>query len=202
MICHSKCGKKTAPNFLRKDACWHVKEELYQLSAAGEDVVDGVMAVDASLSILQGEEKNLQDNRPCSFNIVLDNVDLKLLASDMTSSNQNKDLHWCNHNAYLDRVNPTHLLDNDPVADLRDVSNSTFLPSLTDQNSLLSDFTVSIGRVLVENLSALEIFKDVVPLHIRHKFSDELQKKTETKFFLKKNRLIIFHVNIYYYHYN
>ena len=39
------------------------KEELDHLSAAGEDVVDGVMAVDASLSILQDEEKNLQDNR-------------------------------------------------------------------------------------------------------------------------------------------
>ena len=123
------------------------KEELDQLSATGEDVVDGIRAVDASLSVLQDEEKNLHENRPYSFNIVLDNVDLKLLASDMTSSNQNKDLHWCNHNAYLDRVNPTHLLDNGPVADLHDVPNSTFLPSLTDQNSILSDFTVLIGRV-------------------------------------------------------
>ena len=187
MICHSKCGKKTAPNFLRKAAYCHVKEEIWQQekrSLTSSLPQDGVMAVDASLSILQDEEKNLQDNRPCSFNIVLDNVDLKLLASDMTSSNQNKDLHWCNHIAYLDRVNPTHLLDNGPVADLHGVPNSTFLPSLTDQNSLLSDFTVLIGRVLVENLPAFEIFKDVVPLHIRHKFSDELQKKTETVSFL------------------
>ena len=163
------------------------KEELVQLSAAREDVVDGVMAVDASLSILQDEEKNLHENRPCNFSIVLNNVDLKLLASDMTSSNQNKDLHWCNHNAYLDRVNPTHLLDDGPVADLHDVPNSTFLPSMTDQNSLLSDFIVLIGRVLVENMPASELFKDVVPLHIRHKYSDELQKKTETLSFFKKN---------------
>ena len=29
-------------------------------------------------------------------------------------------------------------------------------------------------------MPAFEIFKDVVPLHIRHKYSDDLQKKTET----------------------
>ena len=186
MICHSKCGKKATPNFLRKAAYWHVKEEIWKqekkslTSSLPQRSVDGVMAVDATLSILQDEEKNLQENRSCNFNIVLDNVELKLLASDMTSSNQNKDQHWCNHNAYLDRVYPTHLLYNGPVANSHDVPNSTFLPSLTDQNSLLSDFTVLIGRVLVENLLAFEIFKDVVLLHIRHKFSDELQKKTET----------------------
>ena len=110
-------------------------------------------------------------------------MDLKLLASDMTSSNQNKDLHWYNHNAYLDRVNPTNSLDHGPIANMHDVPNSTFLPSLTDQNSLLSDFTVLIGRVLVENLPAFEIFKDVVPLDVRHKYSDELQKKTATMSF-------------------
>lgn len=74
----------------------------------------------------------------------------------------------------------SNLRNDGPAAYLHDVPNSTFLPSLTDQNSLLSDFTVLIGRVLVENLPAFEIFKDVIPLHIRHKYSDELQNKTET----------------------
>jgi len=48
----------------------------------------------------------LEEKRPNSFNVVLDNIDIKVLASDMTSDNQNKDYHWCNHNAHLDRVNP------------------------------------------------------------------------------------------------
>ena len=132
-------------------------------------------ASDVDQKILQ-----IQEERPSSFNIVLDNIDLKVLASDITSDNQTKDYHWCNHNAHLDRVNPLHLENDVPTANLQALPNSTFLPSLDDQNSLLSDFVVLVGRVIVENLPALAIFKDVIPLHIKHKYSEELKKKTET----------------------
>ena len=67
-----------------------------------------------------------------------------------------------------------------PTGNLQALPNSTFLPSLDDQNSLLSDFVVLVGRVIVENLPAFAIFKDVIPLHIKHKYSEELKKKTET----------------------
>ena len=60
---------------------------------------------------------------------MIDNIDLRVLASDMTSDDQIKDLHWCNHNAYLDRVNPTNLSDNAPIADLQDVPNSISYPA-------------------------------------------------------------------------
>ena len=156
------------------------KEELVQLAAAGANVAEQITAANVSQSSINVEKKKLFENRPSSFNLVLDNVDLKVLASNMTSDDQNKDFHWCNHNAYLDRVNPTHLADDSPIADLEDVPNSTFLPSFNDQNLLLSDFTVLVGRVLVENFSAFEIFKDVIPLHIKHKYSDEMKNKTET----------------------
>ena len=156
------------------------KEELNQLTVAWEDVAEQQDAVQSSLSTVIDDAKKLEETRPSSFNVVLDNIDIKVLASDMTSDEQNKDYHWCNHNAYLDRVNPFHLSDDAPIADLEDVPNSTFLPDVTDQNALLADFTVLVGRVLVEHLPAFEIFKDVVPLHIAHKYTDELKKKTET----------------------
>lgn len=129
---------------------------------------------------MDGEIEKLIEEQPKSFSIVLDNVDLRVLASDMTSDNQNKDYHLWNHNAYRDQVNPTHLPDDGPIADLQEVPNSTFLPSLTDQKALLNDFTVLIGRILVENLTEFEIFKDVVPIHIKHKYSDIMKNKTET----------------------
>ena len=156
------------------------KEELVQMAAAGADVEEQITAVNASLSSIGEKKQKLVENQPSSFNIVLDNVDLKVLASNMTSDEQNKDFHWCNHNAYMDRVNAAHLADISPIADLQDVPNSSFLPSITDQNLLLSDFTVLVGRVLVENFSAFEIFKDVIPLHMKHKYSEEMKKKTET----------------------
>lgn len=48
----------------------------------------------------------LAQSRPSSFSIVLDNLDIWIEASEMTSENQNKDHHWCSHNALFDRVNP------------------------------------------------------------------------------------------------
>ena len=77
---------------------------------------------------------NIEEERPSSFNIVLDNIDLKVLASDIISDNQNEDYHWCNHNAHLDRVNPVHLENNVPTANLQALPNSVFVPSLDDQN--------------------------------------------------------------------
>ena len=80
---------------------------------------------------------------------MLDNIDLKVLASDITSDNQNEDYHWWNHNAHLDRVNPVHLENNVPTANLQALPNSAFVPSLDVQNVLLSDFVVLVGRVIV-----------------------------------------------------
>ena len=153
------------------------KEELNEQLISGEDVHNQLLQVEAATSDLNNKILKLEEERPSSFNIVLDNVDLKVLASDMTSDNQNKDYHWCNHNAHLDRVNPLHLENDVPAANLQEVPNSAFLPTLDDQNSLLSDFVILVGRVIVENLLAFSIFKDVIPLHIKHKYSGDLKKK-------------------------
>ena len=141
------------------------KQELEQQAGTG-DVVHQLEAEKTPLSILDGKIEKLMEEQPKTFSIVLDTVHLRVLASDMTSDNQNNDYHWFNHNAYWDRVKPTHLPDDGPIADLQEVPNSTFLPSLTDQKALLNDFIILIGRLLVENLIAFEIFKDVVPIHI------------------------------------
>ena len=109
---------------------------------AWEDVAEQQDAVQSSLFTVIDDAKKLEETRPSSFNVVLDNIDIKVLASDKTSDEQNIDYHWCNHNAYLDRVNPSHLSDDAPIADLEDVPNSTFLPDVTDQNALLAEFTV------------------------------------------------------------
>ena len=173
------------------------KEELEQEADMGHVVHQ----LEAEKTALDGEIEKLMEEQPKSFSIVLDNVDIRVLASDMTSDNQNKDYHWCNHNAYRDRVNPTHLPDDGPIADLQEVPNSAFLPSLTDQKALLNDFTVLISRVLVENLTEFEIFKDVVPIHIKHKYSDILKNKTETvsvlSCFRKINYMLMCSVHIF-----
>ena len=153
------------------------KEELNERLLLGEDVHNQLSQIHAAVSDV--DQKILQiEERPSSFNIVLDNIHLKVLASDMPSDNQNKVYHCCNHNTYLDL--DLHLENDVETANLRELPNSVFLPSLDDQNSLLSDFVSLVGRVIVENLPAFAIFKDVIPLHMKHKYSGELKKKTET----------------------
>jgi hypothetical protein len=46
----------------------------------------------------------LVKDRPSSYCVVLDDIDMKLEGSDITSDNQHKDIYWCNHNAVIDRV--------------------------------------------------------------------------------------------------
>ena len=86
------------------------KEELNEQLLLGNDVHNQLNQIQAAASDLDQKILQIQEQRPSSFNIVLDNIDLKVLASDITSDNQNKDYHWCNHNAHLNRVNPLHLI--------------------------------------------------------------------------------------------
>ena len=124
------------------------KEELNEQLLLGDDVHNQLKQIQAAASDVDQKILKIQEERPSSFNIVLDNIDLKVLASDITSDNQNKDYHWCNHNAHLDRVNPVHLENDVPTANLQALPNSAFLPSLDDQNSLMSDFVVLVRRVI------------------------------------------------------
>ena len=122
------------------------KEELNEQLISGGDVHDRLLQIQAATLAVDNKIHKLEEQRPNSFNVVLDNTDIKVLASDMISDNQNKDYHWCNHNAHLDRVNPLHLENDAPTANLREVPNSAFLPGLDDQNALLSDFVILVGR--------------------------------------------------------
>lgn len=123
--------------------------------------------------------QGIKNNRPPGYSIVLDNFDLMVHAADMTSENQNKDHHWCNHNAVLDRINPTEGDSAPPRQDLKDTPNSTFIPNLEEQAALVNDMVILISRVLVENFKEFEPFKSVVPAHIQHKYSNEMKKKSE-----------------------
>ena len=106
------------------------KEELNEQLLLGDDVHNQLNQIQAATSDVDQKILQIQEERPSSFNIVLGNIDLKVLASDMTSDNQNKDYHWCNHNALLDRGSPLHLENDVPTANLQAPPNSRFLPSL------------------------------------------------------------------------
>lgn len=129
-------------------------------SGASKDMLESTKQ---ELHNLKGEIEKLERSRPPSYSIDLDNCDIVITVSDMTSDNQNKDHHWCNHNAVIDRVNPLACCDDKPIADILDLPNAAILPSIEDQEALIRDLVVIVSRVFVENFESFEIFKDIVP---------------------------------------
>ncbi|KAL9955364.1 hypothetical protein ACROYT_G036674 [Oculina patagonica] len=142
------------------------------------DLVGDLNESRLTLQNVKDKLDELAQSRPSSFSIVLDNLDIRIEASEMTSENQNKDHHWCNHNAVFDRVNPVELSDEKPLADIQDVPNRAILPLLEDHKKIMDDFVILVSRVFVENFSSFDIFKDIVPNHIKHKYSEEMKKAT------------------------
>ena len=168
------------------------KEELNELLLR-DDVHNQLNQIQAATSDVDQKILQIQEECPSSFNIALDNNDLKVLASDMTSDNQNKDYHWCNHNGHLDRVNPLQLENGVPTVNLEALPNITFLPSLDDQNSLLSDFVVLVGRVTVlckSNASKMHEFRCLFTLTFRESSRESLSDNSrpfERNFPRRKN---------------
>lgn len=166
----------------------HIKKEKElkvaqaSLEAQVHDVQDEKISeresVEKEIQNLKGEIAKTVALRPPSFCIVLDNFDINIKVSDMTSDNQNRDKHWCNHNAVINRVNPIQYMDEEPIADILDIPNKTVLPRLEDHEALMKDFVIIIARVFVEYFKCFEIFKDIVPSHIKHKYSKEMKQKT------------------------
>ena len=65
------------------------KEELKEQLLLGDDVHNQFNQIQAAVSDVDQKILQIEEERPSSFNIVLDNIDVKVLASDMTSDNQN-----------------------------------------------------------------------------------------------------------------
>jgi hypothetical protein len=141
-------------------------------------VADKLMEYDLNINQCEKNLEKARLERPPSYSIVLDNIDIMVHSADITSDNQNKDYHWCNHNAVLDRINPIED-DCKPKQSLSDTPNITFVPSLKEQFEIINDLVIMVARVLVEHFKEFQSFKNVVPKHIKHKYWEEMKKKSE-----------------------
>ncbi len=124
------------------------------------------------------------------FVISFDNVDIHLDRKNMTMESQNKDFHWVNHQMVENRVSGAMLNSSSPKANLLDVCNLKFLPSMEDQKCQRINYIILCSRILVDYFDALAPLADACMWHIPHKYTNELSKKT------KKVCLIIFVINI------
>lgn len=113
------------------------------------------------------------------FVISFDNIDIQLQRKNMTMHSQNQDFHWVNHQMVENRVSGVHLDSLQPKANLQDVSNLKFIPSIKDQQQQRTNYIILTSRILVQYFKVLEPLKEACIQHIPHKYMAEMSQKSK-----------------------
>ena len=113
------------------------------------------------------------------FVIAYDNIDLEIPRKNMTMAKQNRDVHWVNHQMFLNRVSGNLSPNEAPQRDLQAV------PNASDQLRQRFNYIVLVSRMLVEYFDAFQPLKDACMQHMPHKQSKEMSQK-----FVKVNTVL------------
>ena len=92
---------------------------------------------------------------------------------------QNRDYHWVNHQMIENWVSAACQKSTGPKANLQEISNIRFLPTLEYQQCQRSNYIVLTSRILVDYFDALAPLKDVYILHIPHKYTNYMSHKSK-----------------------
>ena len=109
----------------------------------------------------------------CAQLFIGDNVDKRKSVRDIRSDSQAPHVHGQSTHTppTVDRFTPI---------DLEKISISTFLPSITDIQSLRRNLVILISRILCKYIQALAYMSDVVLKRILHTRTDDTVKKSDT----------------------
>lgn len=113
-----------------------------------------------------------------SYEIIGDNLDLSIAPSSMTKEKQRRSFHWFLNVAVRKRV-LSDLPNDIPKADILQVPNSEFLPSISDCHDLDTSLTYHISKILCKYVKCLQPFEKCLPEYIDHPFIKELSMKSE-----------------------
>ena len=97
---------------------------------------------------------------------------------------ENKDIHWVNHNRISNRVSGNHLQDSTGICNLKDLDNAKLIPSAIEHILQRNDYITLIERILVSSINYLKFCNDVVKHHIPHKHTKESCMKSSKVSFL------------------
>ena len=117
------------------------------------------------------------------FVISFDNLDFQLQCKSMTLQSQNRDFHWVDHQMIENRVSGALLDSKQPKANLQELSNLQFLPTIEDQQWQRSNYVVLTARILVEYFDVLKPLKEACIYHIPHKYTEEKSKKVINNYY-------------------
>lgn len=110
---------------------------------------------------------------------VIDNYDMFQKVRTMTEINQNRDIHWVNHNRVSNRVSGNHLQDNTAICDLKNLDNSKLTPSVIEHIMQRNNYITLIERILVSSINYLKFCNGIVSQQIPHKHVKESGMKSK-----------------------
>lgn len=136
-------------------------------TSESEDEVDGSLCNQSSGS------------NPCDFGLNGDNLDWIRRPSIYSSDKDTETIHWFNLLAYDNRVVDWGLPDKDPIKNIMDLENSTFIPSPQEHSQLKDEFVVLVLRILTKHCKYFQQFANIVPVHIPHPYRKEMSCQSQ-----------------------
>ena len=107
-------------------------------------------------------------------------MDKTIRPRHMTMERQNQSIHYFQIYAAQDRIDFRGFSNDVPIKKDLNLPLSFFLPTVDDSNMLRQNYATLIAREVVRKLPYFsKIFGDCVPMHIHHKYSDDMCKKSE-----------------------
>lgn len=145
--------------------------------------------------LLKTLSRHLELSHAAGYQITGDNLDMLIKVKHMSSSNQNKSIHWFNLNAVLHRVLGNDKSGDGPIQSITELENVDFLPSAMDNQDFLFDIIPIVARVIVDKIPTFKNFKDVVVRHIPHSYTDLMKEKSTQVLRFMDEELILFILN-------
>lgn len=125
---------------------------------------------------------NQQKQRPKSFKLVIDNIDMMVKPCFMRlDSHHNQSLNYVNAYAVYSRINFTHLPDTHPDTCLnRPTENALLLlPSMDDDKSIQKLFATHVSWILFTHMKFFQTsFDGVIDWHVKHQYYKEMSTKS------------------------
>ncbi len=115
----------------------------------------------------------------CDFGLNGDNLDWMRRPSIYSRDRDTESIHWFNLLAYDNRVVDWDLDDKDPIKNIMDLDNSTFIPSPEEHSQLKDEFVVLVLRILTKHCKYFQQFANKVPAHIPHQYRREMSCQSE-----------------------
>ena len=113
-----------------------------------------------------------------TFRATCDNLDMRIVSGQLTHDHQSQDLHLISTNFIQNRLNFSHLDNNKPKEDIRNLSIQTYMLSVSEWKKYRSTTMILVGRLMIEFFPHFSFLKGVTPEHITHKYSEEMKQKS------------------------